>query len=1427
MKKVISWFTALCVILSAFTAVYAAEIEGKELLYSQTFNGYATNSVPDDLSVDAVSYFIKEYAERNKGLFVSTFKKDTTVSFDFNSAKKICISFDMMSTGKDIEGSFNIKSSSGIKTALLKFAALNKVCAFDGRQLSGYSSRRMTKYTLCINPENKTMDFYVDSRAVYKGYRLIGVIVSDIASIEFAFNSSDEVSYGYVIDNVNINSGLSPLKDYPTAVYNENAEEEKLIKTKAEVGGGVIINEGFENAVPFMVASRSNTIAQCKDGDNTAVQFERFNSSDFHMDAQGAYSSSDYVVYELDFKVEEPDTTSFIVRLKDDNAVYSSVFDVSAGATLILGGKEIKITKNKWYHISAVYNYFDRVRDFYVDGNAVAQNIAIEAGFSDASKVGVFRVYCGAAADVAAMHAKFLIDNMRVYESDKPLDDISDAKREIKINEKNTIFDYNNIKALLDGYYAFHTRSAAVYKDGEKSYVKTVPEKTGAQSYAVAEELCMAFGIGYASEGADIIIGGRKADNSIVEERKGIKYINVVKFFEQCLGMKTYVDETCDSGGMIIAGENEFKPPVQEETLQELNNYLFYIKPSAADVAVAYDASPLKGVHPRIQATKADFEKIKEEIKTNSLKAEWAKEVFERADLLLKERTPLIYELRDGVRLLHVSRDCLKNMYTLGMAYQLTGNKAYAERAWVDLESVCSFPDWHPKHDIDVSEMCAAVAVGYDWMYDAFSEEQRRAIENGIYQNGFYPFALAYQTKNGPFGGVVLTRNNHNIVLNGGATVAALAFMDIYPEIAQYIAAGAINASDRMLVLYGPDGAWYEGPHYWEYATQYMTKMFSSLNSALNTTFRLDLTEGLSTTANYILNFQSDTGIFNYGDGTQVNLYVPEMYWLGNNYGEKGVTEAVIKMSGGKAADIEDSVLSLLWYDTGITSDNVSMSKDSLYPDEGATFRDDWISSGEIYAAVHAGYTSRKKGMIIYHSQLDAGTFVYDYGGIRWAEDLGMAPYDLPETADYSEFGTRWRMYKARAESHNTVVVNPDSGPDHSVLSKAEITRFETKERGGIAVVDMSDVLKKNTVGAKRGLFFTDNRTSLVVRDEINLETQSDVYWFMQTTADVEINGNTAILSKNGKKVKFEYISNAATEIVVEDSKPLPTSPTVNNDIIPNAKRIRIVAKGLGDINITAKLTPVGMADSGVEKYNTPIDTWQIPDGAIPEKPSLRSAQSGGTALEFDSGRSAKMIFPYGKFTSVPDIEIDCDTDKYIAEIKTARDFNSQSEIKLTDKNDAENYVTYTVKYAVIPKAAVIGGRQSVQIANIIASAEPQPENNIMNVLDGDLSTRWSAQGTGQYIIIELENEAVLDSLMIAFASGNVRKTKFDISLSSDGNTWDKIFDDWSGGESTEYEQYSLGARRVRYIKIGCDGNSAQGIGGWNSITEIAVTGIN
>ena len=38
------------------------------------------------------------------------------------------------------------------------------------------------------------------------------------------------------------------------------------------------------------------------------------------------------------------------------------------------------------------------------------------------------------------------------------------------------------------------------------------------------------------------------------------------------------------------------------------------------------------------------------------------------------------------------------------------------------MEKVCSYPDWNPKHFLDIGEMVTAVAIGYDWCYDYLNE---------------------------------------------------------------------------------------------------------------------------------------------------------------------------------------------------------------------------------------------------------------------------------------------------------------------------------------------------------------------------------------------------------------------------------------------------------------------------------------------------------------------------------------------------------------------------------------------------------------------------------------------------------------------------------------------------------------------------------
>ena len=78
-----------------------------------------------------------------------------------------------------------------------------------------------------------------------------------------------------------------------------------------------------------------------------------------------------------------------------------------------------------------------------------------------------------------------------------------------------------------------------------------------------------------------------------------------------------------------------------------------------------------------------------------------------------------------------------------------------------------SCASWNPAHFLDVAEMMHAVAIGYDWLYDApaalFPPESRSAIAAGLAARGLG--AAAKSWKNTEF----TTVNNWNLVCNGGA----------------------------------------------------------------------------------------------------------------------------------------------------------------------------------------------------------------------------------------------------------------------------------------------------------------------------------------------------------------------------------------------------------------------------------------------------------------------------------------------------------------------------------------------------------------------------------------------------------------------------------------------------------------------------------
>ena len=204
--------------------------------------------------------------------------------------------------------------------------------------------------------------------------------------------------------------------------------------------------------------------------------------------------------------------------------------------------------------------------------------------------------------------------------------------------------------------------------------------------------------------------------------------------------------------------------------------------------------------------TDQEIAKQKEQIKTDSQLAQVAAALQKSADRLLND-PPLVRKLV-GPRLLAVSRDAQRRIWLLAGMHRWTGDRKYANRAIVELRAVCNFTDWNPSHFLDVAEMCAAVSVGYDWLYDELSKEDRELIRGAIVSKALLPAIEAFDKKIW----WTTTDSNWAQVCSGGLAMGALAVRTEEPQIARKILTLTERCMEPPMHVYAPDGGYKEGP---------------------------------------------------------------------------------------------------------------------------------------------------------------------------------------------------------------------------------------------------------------------------------------------------------------------------------------------------------------------------------------------------------------------------------------------------------------------------------------------------------------------------------------------------------------------------------------------------------------------------------------
>lgn len=610
------------------------------------------------------------------------------------------------------------------------------------------------------------------------------------------------------------------------------------------------------------------------------------------------------------------------------------------------------------------------------------------------------------------------------------------------------------------------------------------------------------------------------------------------------------------------------------------------------EVQVVIDQAPKS--HPRLFANRTAFDELRKRVEENALMKMLAEAVIHQADLLL-DRSPIEYR-KTGRRLLGQSRECVRRMLLLGMAYQITGEKKYAERGENEMLAVAAFSDWNPSHFLDVGEMTFALAVGYDWLYHVLSDASRETIRAAIVDKGVI---LPFTTDHNAW---VRSTNNWGQVCHGGLTAGALAVLEDHPDLAARTVHSALHNVTRSMAVYAPKGSYPEGPGYWSYGTTYNTLLIDALESAIGSDFGLNQCPGFEETGAYLSLVTGPSGLtFNYADGRDGRIAEPALLWFASRYQRPDWIYREPTLFRNEAQEMlrRDTPygsrffpMALLWMPEKIDSPQINLPLH--WSGEGrvpiTVHRSAWQDSSAVFVGVKAGSPSAP------HGQMDIGSFVLDADGQRWALDLGLEEYGGIESRGMNlwnrrQDSDRWTIFRLMNHSHNTLVIDDQL---QIADNHGHILKFSDDASFPHTVVDMSAVYEGQAESVKRGIAFLPNY-EVWIRDEITgLESGASVRWGMITSAEPSDAGSeTLTLSQSDKTLTLTDLNGDVTPgwSLVDTATPRKEWDSPNIGTVMAALKTYAPADGTLTLNvlITPGSVKTSVADSLVMKT---LEEW-------------------------------------------------------------------------------------------------------------------------------------------------------------------------------------------------------------------------------------------
>lgn len=558
--------------------------------------------------------------------------------------------------------------------------------------------------------------------------------------------------------------------------------------------------------------------------------------------------------------------------------------------------------------------------------------------------------------------------------------------------------------------------------------------------------------------------------------------------------------------------------------------------------ALTFNYSSLTG-HPRLIMLKGDEDRVRKSVGSNACSGKIHDGIMAACDSMLS--TQPVERIKTGKRLLAVSREALKRIFWLSYAYRMTSEKIYADRAIKEIKAVCEFEDWNPSHFLDTGEMGAAVAIGYDWLYDLLDAEDRSFICNALDR---HLFQAAENRKHSWF---YNAGNNWNQVCNAGMVCAALATLEQYPSKAISIIEKSLISNRKALKCYAPDGGYPEGFGYWGYGTSFQVMMNEALTGAFGSDAGLGQAPGFLESA-YFMQFMSAPGGKGYnfsdiGENIACNITMPWFAWMTGDGSLMWTDTQRLKNVPDKFCGnpdkwfAESRLLPLFPIFASRMDGNVPAVPDTyIWKGRGATplfvWREGWERPEDGYFAIKGGSPSTS------HAHMDAGSFVYEHKGVRWSIDLGSQNYFSLESKGVDLWGQRqdsgrWEVFRIDNISHSTITAGERH---HRVDGFAGIEKtFTGKSKKG-AVVDLTSVLGEDIVEKAVRTAYVDRKGFLHIEDRIEAgDNDVPVQWNMTTVDSARITGPKSIeISSEGVRMKLSVKSGVPVRMHILSNEP-------------------------------------------------------------------------------------------------------------------------------------------------------------------------------------------------------------------------------------------------------------------------------------------------